>query len=287
LCGFGFGGDRATGADVTPYAAAYDTDRSAWWAMSEWVWFAGPHRLKHLAMMRSSDAARRFARINILLMAFVFALTQIARGGWHAVTALRAAAASDPVKPMGGGWFRAAAAPPGARPTGTTIELWWNPAQALIAAALAIIAGVVALFALSAIVRAAVRLAHRAAYRDDQRMSAAILYSTAWSIPLLIGGALMALRPIARIGSVAGWAWYPPDQGVVLGAGVVGGFGVVMWWFWLVRLGSTAPAPTRGRVVAMFALGVPLIAAGAAAGAVFGVDVLLDALFDVLGLRFA
>ncbi len=288
LCDFSFGADDATGADVTPYASAYTAGRGAWWAMSEWIWFAGHHRLKHLAMMRSSAAAHRFARVNILFLALALALLQTARVGWHEVVGADASASINAVKPVGDGWLRvvSSSGDADAPALGAQSHLWWNPAQALLAAAAALVIGLVLMLALSALMGAGVRAAHRTHYRGEQRMTAAILYSTAWSLPLMIGALVMGLRPLSRIGSVARWRWYPLDESLVLIAGVVAGFGVVMWWFWLVRLGVTAPTSTRGRVVAFMAVGSPILAIGFAAGAVVGLDRMLDSLFGMLDLRF-
>ena len=286
LCDFNFGDQRATGLDVTQYASAHAAGHGAWWAMSEWVWFAGHHRLKHLAMMRSSVAALRFARVNILCLAFVFAYLQTTRVAWHEI--VNADASATTIKPIGNGWFRVASSPSDmdAAVSGVQSHLWWNPAQAMIAAVATLVICLLLMLALSALMRVGLRMTHRRRYRGEQRMTAAILYSTAWSLPLMIAGLVMGLRPLSRIGSIARWRWYPPDESLVLIAGVLAGFGAVMWWFWLVRLGATAPASTRGRVVVFLALGAPILVTGSATGAVLGLDRLLDSLFGILGLRF-
>lgn len=288
LCDFDFGDERVTGADVTPYAAAYAAGQGAWWAMSEWIWFAGHHRLKHLAMMRSSAAAHRFARVTILYMAFVLSLLQTTHVGWQEVVNADASSLTASAKPGGDGWFLVTSSPSDstALTTGTQTHLWWNPAQALIAAAATLVIALLLMLPLSTLMRVGVRVSHRARYRGEQRMTAAILYSTAWSLPLMIGALVMGLRPLFRIGSIARWRWYPPDESLVLIAGVLAGFGAVMWWFWLLRLGATAPASTRGRVVAFLSVGAPILATGFTAGAIVGLDLMLDSLFGVLNLRF-
>ena len=76
LCNFDFGDDRVTGADVTPYAKAYTQGDPGWSAMCRWVWFAGAERLKHIALMRASAAARRFAWTNTLWLALGLAVVR-------------------------------------------------------------------------------------------------------------------------------------------------------------------------------------------------------------------
>jgi len=61
---------------------------------------------------------------------------------------------------------------------------------------------------------------------------------------------------------------------------------VAMWWFWLGRLGATAPARTRGWVIAFFAIGPPLIVVLMAAGWWWGLPLLYDPLFATLNLAF-
>lgn len=85
LCDFNFGEDRVTGADVTPYAKAYAQGDPGWRTMCRWVWSSGSERLQHVALIRVSAAARRFARINALLLALGIAGFQATRVGWHAV----------------------------------------------------------------------------------------------------------------------------------------------------------------------------------------------------------
>src|SRR3990172_1252135 len=95
LCDLNFGDNRVTGADVTPYAKAYAQGNPGWWTMCRWVWFAGSERLKHIALMRTSAAARRFAWINALWLALCIAGFQATRVGWRDV------GASPVVEPSG------------------------------------------------------------------------------------------------------------------------------------------------------------------------------------------
>ena len=68
LCGFDFHDDRATGADVTPYAKAFALGDPGWARMCEWIWFAGWSRLKHMMLMRASAASRQFAFVGLVCL---------------------------------------------------------------------------------------------------------------------------------------------------------------------------------------------------------------------------
>ena len=136
------------------------------------------------------------------------------------------------------------------------------------------------------LVRAGADTAHKSTYRNEQRMTAALHYSTAWGIPVVLATILAGLRPLSNIGTIARWSWCPPRRSFELSAAVLAGFGLIMWWFWLVRLGSAAPVKTRGRVIAFFALGAPLIVAAAAAGWWFGLDQLYGPLFSLMRVQF-
>jgi hypothetical protein len=257
--------------------------------MAEWVWFAGWERLNHLALMRSSMASRRFAILSAMLLSLGLGLFQTTRVGWRWVTASPAVESTGSTSPGGRGWFHAAAAPrplPSVHATERHVDLWWNPAQMVIAVVTAAIGGFLLCRVMVVVVRAGVTLAHSARYRNEQRMTAAIQYSTAWWIPICVAALVAALLPSSYIGAMEAWRWYPPERGFVLSAGVLAAFGVVMWWFWLLRLGATAPVRTRLRVVLFFGFGVPVVLVAAAGGWWYGLDALYAPLFDVLGLSF-
>ena len=136
------------------------------------------------------------------------------------------------------------------------------------------------------LLRAGLTKAHLAPYRHEQRMTAALHYSTAWVAPVSIAATIITLKPIAYIGDVRGWPLIPPSQGFDLSAATVAGIGAAMWWFWLVRLGATAPTPTRARVVAFIGLAVPMLVFVVAAGWWMGLNALFPHLFRALDLSF-
>jgi hypothetical protein len=254
--------------------------------MCEWVWFITGKRLKHVALMRTSAASRRFARVSVLLLALTLGLCAAAQTGWRWVAL---SPALGPTAPAGTGWLHVAAAsrplPPGHKPE-MPVDLWWNPVHAVIAGVAASVLGVLLAWLLLILVREGVTKAHRPPYDRDQRMTAALHYSTAWCVPIVVGAIIMAFRPVAFVGTMARWAWYPPDRVFIVAGAVLGGFGAILWWFWLVRLGAAAPVKTRGRVVAFFSLAAPLMTAVAAAAWWYGQYRLYAPLFDVLKLSF-
>lgn len=291
LCGFGLGftDRRATGDDATPYAKAYSLHEPGWRRMAEWVWFAGTNRLKHLALMRASAASRRFARINVLLVAIAFALLQSSRVGWRSVSGSRVAEATGSTMPTGQGWLHVAAAPrplPPGTPDEAPVDLWWNPVHMVIGVVSAFAAALLLIWLAMIFIRVGVTAAHAAAFRREQRMTAAIHYGTAWGILLFFAGVGVFLRPIAYFGSIARWRWYPADRAFVLTGAVIAGFAVVMAWFWAARLGAGAPASTRGRVIAFYVVGAPLIAAAATAAWWLGLDTMYEHVFRALGVAF-
>ena len=286
LCQFDFGDDRVTGVDLTPYAKAYASGTPSWRRMCEWVWFVTGKRFKHIALMRASAASRRFARVSILLLALALGLGTGAQMGWHWVTL---SPALGPTAPTGKGWLHVAAAPrplpPGQKPE-APVDLWWNPEHAAIAGATAFLLARLLGSLLLILIRAGATKAHRPPYDNEQRMTAALHYSTAWCVPIVLGALVLAFRPIAFVGTMARWAWYPPDRMFILSGAVLGGFGAVLWWFWLIRLGATAPVRTQGRVVAFFSLAAPALTALAAGAWWYGQYRLYAPLFNALELSF-
>lgn len=288
LCGFSFrDDDRATGSDVTPYAASYAQGERGWRAMCVWVWLAGQERLKHLALTRASSASRCFARWNLLLLALGFGLLQGTRHSWRWVTASPALDAH--FEPLGEFWVHAASTPanflPGLAPE-VAVDLWWNPVQAVIAVLTGLGAGALLLWLALALVRVGARLAHHPRYREEQRMTAALHYGTAWVVPMTAGALIVSLRFLSYIGAIARWTWYPSQREFELSGAVVAAFGVVLCWFWLLRTGATAPAPTRRRVSVFLAVGAPVIVCAAGIGWWFGLDQMYEPVFRFLGVAF-
>lgn len=288
LCGYHLTDDRATGVDVTPYARCFAKGERGWWRMCVWIWLAGQGRLKHLAMMRGSAASRRFAWLNLFLLATVTALFQATQQGWWWVS--RASTARDPVRqPSGGGWLHVSSLSPNKIPglaPDAPVDLWWNPIQSLVAVVGGFGAAIVLVLLSYALLSKTLRSAHKASYREEQRMSAALHYSTAWVVFVAIGVMLSWLRPLSYVGAMADWIWYPPLHFLNLLAAIVVAVGVSLWCFWMVRIAWTSPVSTRARVASFTVLGVPVIIAFTAAAWWNGQDMAYPWMFKYLKIAF-
>jgi len=239
--------------------------------------------------MRASSASRHYARVNAYFLAVGLVAVQLSRVGWRWVTASTNLELTGSTEPGAQGWIRMVGAPRSSL-TGVMkddfVSLWWNPTQALVAALIAGVAALLGVWLGLGQIRSGVSMAHKPAYRGERRMTAALHYGTAWVIPVILAAILVGLRPIAYFGTMAQWRWCPTQRVFLIAAAVLGGLGVVMGWLWLIRLGATAPARTRSRVVAFFVVGVPLIVAWAVVVWWRGLDLLYVPLFDAMNLTF-
>jgi len=292
LCDYPVEDEPVTGQDRTPYAQSGHYGRRAWWAMCKWIWGAGAGRLAHLALMQSSPASRRFGRVNAALVVLTVAGCWLWLSGWHAVRVLPGTVDGEALTPSGKGWLLLALAsgeaparvgPPRA---GHTVSWWWNPPRALLGSVLAFVGGLVLAWLLLAILRTGVERSLRRRYRGQERLAAAVRYSTAWALPLIPAGLILLPLPICRLAAVAGWPVQPPETFLYVPAAVVAAFGLLMWWFGLIRTASTVPVRTRGRVVLFCGLSMPLIAAALAAGSFVALLRLQDLLARMLQLQW-
>lgn len=270
---------RVTGEDVTPYAKSYAAGERGWRGMCKWVWLAGSERLKHLALIRASDASRRFALNSCLFFALGLVCFQGTRIGWNRVA--KAPDSQTAARPTGQGWVRVVPSS-----AGNAVELWWNPAQAVIGGVLGGLAGLAVMAVARAMAAKGVDLAHRSAFRGEQRMTAALHYSSAWGVPALAAALFCLARPLALAGEAAKASWLPPEAGILTLGGVLAALSATGWWIWLVRLGATAPTATRGRVAAYFLVGAPFLAVAAGTGWWYGLEWINPRLFVRLNLQF-
>ncbi len=208
----------------------------------------------------------------------VLQLTQV---GWHWSPADEGDAGG------GSGWLEVASAPPGtivdqAAPT----RLWWNFPQAALAGSVGLVTAILVIWLTMLLVAACVEFAHRSSYRGEYRMTAAMHYGTAWVLLILIGALVLGFLPLSYCGAMAGWKWFPSEMSVTIAGGAVGGLGVCLGWFWLVRISATAPVRTRTRVASFFAVGLPVIVAAAACGWHLGLMKLYEILTPMFDLDF-
>lgn len=288
LCAYEFEDHRATSEDRTPFSVAYAAEESGWWAMIVWVWTAGTARLKHLALMRGSAASRSFARWNLILLSFGLAALTWTRFGWSATGNRPAIEAGSVIKPEGSGWLRVGGAPrplPDSWSLDAPTDLWWNPAQAIIAVVAGLLLALVVCWLWVWVIRSGVRLAHTVAYRSEQRMIAAIHYGTAWALPLLLPCLVYSIMPLSFVAAMRRSAWVPHRDVFTAVGGALGGVILALWWFWLLRVAYSSPACTKGRVVGFLILGAPLATAGLWLGWWWTLPNVLNPAFEAMGLR--
>ncbi len=223
-----------------------------------------------------------------MLLAAGLGLLLATQYGWRAVSAAPGIEATGSIKPQGRGWLHVAAMPNPYRVTAVAspVDLWWNVPQAVIAGVAGFVGGLLLLWIAFVMIHGGVQAAHAPRYRGEGRMTAALHYSTAWSVPLLVAAMLLVMRPVSQIGDISRWAWHPSRYALDLMAGMIAAITFVFWWFWLLRLGSAAPAETRTRVEWFFGLGVPVLVASGAVGWWYGLEYGLTHLFDWWKLRF-
>ncbi len=283
LCGFEIDGGSATGADLTPYAQAYARGEGAWLRMLEWVWFAGSERIRHAALLRASAASRRFAQLNCVLLAVAVTIVQLINPQtcWHWSKARN-------VEPTdASGWVQVAvASQPTLAGSQAPVALWWSVPQAAMTAALSLATALFVIWLTLVILGLLIEAAHLPNYRGEYRMSAAMHYSTAWVIPLVVAALIAGLSPLGYAGDITGASWTPSPATIQIAAGTVGGLGLFLWWFWLVRVAVAAPIRTRTRVATFFAVGVPLVAAAMATGWYVGLWRLSEVLVESFKLSF-
>ena len=90
-------------------------------------------------------------------------------------------------------------------PPESLVDLWWNWIQATAAVAVALILGFIVSWLLLTLVRVGVRQAHRPAYRGEQRLTAALHYSTAWCLPLFVAALVVGARSVAFMDRIRQW----------------------------------------------------------------------------------
>jgi len=290
LCDYLIEQEPVTSNDQTPYTRSEHFGRRAWWSMCIWMWGAGAGRLGHLALMQTSPAARRFSRVNVVLLAATVAVCWVWLGGWHSVRIVPGPIDEATVNPSGWGWFLLASTPADAPPlpddAGRTVAWWWNPPTAILGAACALAWSLILGWLLQAILRRGVERSLRPSFRRQGRLGAALRYSTAWVIPLIVVGLVLLLLPLCRLAAVADWPVKLPESFVFVPAAVVAAFALSMGWFGLVRLGATVPVRTRGRVVLFCGLWAPLIAAALVVGSFVGLARLLEVISPVLRFQW-
>lgn len=290
LCKFEFTEGRGiTGEDRTPYAQAYAEGEGGLRAMARWVALADTPRLKHLALIRASASSRRFATIVLLLAAAGLGLMQFGQTGWRGVRSSAALEPTGSTEPAGAGWLHVAAAPrplPADIPIEEPVDLWWNAAQSVIATVIGFLLAWVALVLMLSLLRGLANRSLSPAHRVEQRMSAAVHYGSVFLLTFLPAGIIATLQPIGRMTEISQSAIRIPPNVITAAASLPAALGVILWWFWLIRLGGTAPPKSRsGLVTCLIVAPLPLLGL-AVAGWWAALHWGLPPLFKALGVQF-
>lgn len=286
-CGLDFAAHGATGEDISLYAISLAEDNPRWWTMCRWVISASAGRIQHLALMRSSPASRRFAARNLLLFALGVGLVFGASRGWHSIRRPLDESGTITTDPVGRGWLHVASGRTASGGMGLGVQVWWNPAQSIVAGVAGFIGGLIGGWIAVLAVRGIVELAHRAKYRGEQRMSAALGYATAWLVAALPALVILGFWPLSMVGSTGRLTWTPSLTMLLVLAGAVAGLAAVLGWFWTIRLGASAPADTRARVLAAFLVVIPAMLLAVSIGSWIGVNRALNFLFARMNLSFS
>ncbi|NOX59904.1 MAG: hypothetical protein GXP29_13750 [Planctomycetes bacterium] len=275
--------------DHTPYAVAREEGTRGFLTMCRWVWRSGKNRLAHLCLTRPSIHSRRFARINILLFAIAVMFCIFANASLHAVRR-GPGIEGESATPTGKGWWQAvecADASGRIRPSNITVSsVWINAPWAAVAGCIGLVSVLILGMVLMALVGSR---AQRSVHLDDRvepRLRAGIHYSTAWLVFLTLAALILCVRPLAVMKEVAGWPIIPKPLFVDATALLVGLMGLMLWWFWLIRLGGTVPERSRQSVTRFFVLWGPLTVAVLVGVAAYGLYLVAENLPHRLGLSW-
>ena len=260
LCGFALDALEAVSDDTTPYA---DAAARSYLKMMCWVIFAGSFRLSHVARMRRSRSSLRFAALSLGMLGLAGALAVVPTHGWERIEDRGASYPDGYPEPAGNGWQLIGKLP---RPPGLTagepimVRLWWNPGLW----AVSFLANFLGAFSLGwfLILWVTVRSnrALLAEYRDEKRFTAAIDYCTAHVPILLLAAAIYGSSLLQALSRIQQWEVQWPRYLHTVPAYLLGGFGLFVMWFWLLRVAYTAPPATSAKTGRYFGLWAPLFA---------------------------
>lgn len=267
------------GEDVSPFAQSDQQGWRAWFSMCLWVYGASRRRLAHLALIRRSDTSTRFFRYSLAVFTLSAILVSVTHFGWHTVRPNESAA------PKGKGWVRVVQRADPVRPYSVHVRptaLCWNFALASIVVASTCAVTLLGAWVFLAIVARLAESSLGERFRNQGRFGSALRYGTAWVLFLLVAAVILSLLPLCSAAEVARWSFVPPRSAVYLVSVVAASVGLLLWWFWLIRLGSTVPPTTRSRVGIFFGIAVPLLTVGFVGGStaafVLGIRALTPAL---------
>ncbi|HNO76894.1 MAG TPA: hypothetical protein PKN33_02450 [Phycisphaerae bacterium] len=234
--------------DRTPYAHARESGQRAFFKMCRWVWSAGKYRLTHLALSRPSRHSRRFARIHVLMFSIAVAFCVFTNAALHSVR-VGPGMQNETTTPAGKGWAEIVTRP---FPTPTAFaesvvvsSVWFNATWAAMAAGIAWLVSVVFGMLLVGMFASLARRSLQSEHRTEPLLRCAIHYGTSWLWFPIAAILVLGVRPVAVLGKVAGWTFAPKTIVFDAVALLLTIFGLLLGWFWLIRLGGAVPKGSR------------------------------------------
>jgi hypothetical protein len=254
--------------------------------MRRWLYFAGADRVRHLSLIRPSDASRRFARRHLLYIAIAVTLWTLSHVGVHRVVRTADNADLLSVEPVGLGWTRLAHNPDASPVTRGPLALWWNYVQAGVGGAVAFLTGLAVAHIGVGVLQFGTRRTVSSSRRRERRLQGAMHYLTAFAAPILLASLVIALVPVRHALDTVGVPFMPPEIVILAVAGGVTALAVAATWFWALSLAQALPMDVRMGATVYLAVVAPIVIGLLVVGWRVGLDALFGFLWPLFNLQW-
>jgi hypothetical protein len=285
ICGADGPSAAVTGDDNTPFAQSTRRNRAARKRMRKWICTAPADRMRHLGLIRPSDASRSFARwhLAILMLAgIVFVLNECA---WHRVIRTPQNMSFVSYQPTGRGWYSLAVADISPDTFGS-VALWFNPLIMVAAVSLSAMTSFLGVAMIVGVLRFGSDQILGQSYRAEERLRAGIQYCMAFFVVIGVASMMRLAIPLSDWLDVMGYRWARVSVAVRVASAVLAGVGALLTWFWIVRLVHTLPLPVRSRVTLYYGVVAPVLVAGVVIAWWMGTSELLGVFNQATRLRW-